>query len=163
MQIHELKVPQGAKKRKLIVGRGPGSGHGKTSGRGHGRNQNARSGRGILKTLEGGQVPLIRRLPKLGFRSHRPLVYQLVNLNQLTKFKAGSVVGAQLLKEKGLIKNIYKPYKILGTGELKNALTVQAYGFSKTASEKIIQAGGKVETIDAQAIVKQTKENEQSK
>lgn len=162
MQIHELQVPQRARKRKRIVGRGPGSGRGKTSGRGHGRKQIARSGRGIIPSLEGGQMPLIRRMPKVGFRSHRPLFYQPVNLSQLTRFKSGAVVDADSLKEKGLIKNIYKPYKILGGGELKHALTVQAYSFSKAASEKIIKAGGKVETVDAQAIM-QAKEKAQAK
>ncbi|MDP2653843.1 MAG: 50S ribosomal protein L15 [Candidatus Omnitrophota bacterium] len=154
MQLHQLLAPKGATKRRKIVGRGRGSGHGKTSCKGH-KGQNARKGRGILGQLEGGQMPLIRRLPKVGFRSKRPLVYQEVNLEELTKFKAGSVVDARTLKAKGLIKNIFKPFKILGDGDLKNALTVHAYSFSKTAAEKIQKAGGKLETVTAEILKKQ--------
>ena len=147
MFLHEIKSPHGSRKRRKIVGRGRGSGHGKTSGKGQ-KGQKSRSGRGILGQLEGGQMPLIRRLPKVGFRSKRPLLYQVVNLDHLSRFKAGAVVDARTLKSKGLIKNIYRPFKILGTGELKHALTVQAYSFSKGAAEKITKAGGKMETID---------------
>jgi large subunit ribosomal protein L15 len=152
MQLHEIGSPKGSRKRRKIVGRGPGSGHGKTSCRGHGRNQRARPGRGVLLASEGGQMPLIRRLPKVGFRSFRPVLFQVVNLESLTRFKAGTIVDAQTLKAKDLIKNIYKPYKILGDGEIKNSLTVRAYGFSKTAADKIVKAGGKVETIDAKSL-----------
>ena len=155
MQIHDIKSPANSRKKKVIVGRGRGSGRGKTSGRGHGRNQNARAGRGILNSLEGGQIPLIRRLPKVGFRRRRPTVYQIVKLKDLTRFKAGSVVDAPKLKDAGLIHNIYKPFKILGDGELKSAVTVCATSFSKSAAEKITQAGGQVKTVDAQSIKKQ--------
>ena len=151
MQIHELKSPRGARKRKRIVGRGPGSGRGKTSGRGE-NGQGSRAGRGVLGKSEGGQMPLIRRLPKVGFRSHRPIVYQLVTLSQLDAFEKGTVVTAQVLKEKGFIKNIYKPFKVLGNGEITTPLTVQAYSFSKTAADKIAKAGGQVEAVDAKKI-----------
>ena len=147
MFLHEIKSPQGSRKRRKIIGRGRGSGHGKTSGKGQ-KGQKSRSGRGILGQLEGGQMPLIRRLPKIGFRSKRPILYQVVNLDHLSRFKAGSVIDAKTLKDKGLIKNIYRPFKILGSGELKHAVTVQAYSFSKSAADKITKAGGKMQTID---------------
>ena len=156
MFLHEIKSPHGSRKRRKIVGRGRGSGHGKTSCKGQ-KGQKARSGRGILGQLEGGQMPLIRRLPKIGFRSKRPILYQVVNLDHLSRFKAGSVIDAKTLKAKGLIKNIYRPFKILGSGELKHAVTIQAYSFSKSAAEKINKAGGKMETID-QKFLKQQEE-----
>jgi len=152
MQINDLKAPMGATKRRKLRGRGKGSGLGKTSGRGQGRNQRARAGRGILSSLEGGQMPLIKRLPKVGFRSRHPIIYQLVDLSDLSRCKDGSVVDGKILKEKGLIKSIYRPFKILGEGEIKNALTIQAYSFSKSAEEKIKAAGGKAEVITAKAL-----------
>ena len=154
MQVHDLKTPKGSRKTKRIVGRGRGSGRGKTSGRGQ-TGQKSRSGRGIIGSLEGGQMPLIRRLPKVGFRSKRPTIYHLVNVRSLSDFKAGSKVTAQLLKEKGLIKNIFKPFKVLGTGDIKEALTVEAYSFSKSAEKKITEAGGKVKVIDQQSLKKE--------
>jgi large subunit ribosomal protein L15 len=153
MQVHDIKAPQGANKRKKIVGRGRGSGHGKTSCRGQ-KGQNARSGRGILRGLEGGQIPIIRRLPKVGFRSHRPIVYQIVTLDQLAEFPLGAVIDALSLKQRKMIHSVYRPYKILGDGELKHALTVQAYRFSKTAEKRILEAGGTIETVDAVVIKK---------
>ena len=152
MQVHDIRAPRNSRKKKVIRGRGRASGHGKTSGRGQGRNQNARTGRGVLNSLEGGQIPLIRRLPKVGFRRRSPLVYQLVKIEDLSCFRAGSVVDAQKLKERGLIHNIYKPFKILGDGEMKSAMTIRAYSFSKSAIEKITGAGGKVEKVDAKVI-----------
>jgi large subunit ribosomal protein L15 len=160
MFLHEIKSPHGSRKRRKIVGRGRGSGHGKTSTKGQ-KGQKSRSGRGIIGQLEGGQMPLIRRLPKIGFRSKRPILYQVVNLDHLSRFKSGSVVDAKTLKSKGLIKNIYRPFKILGSGELKHALTVQAYSFSKSAADKIAKAGGKIETID-QNFLKQEQLKEQT-
>jgi large subunit ribosomal protein L15 len=147
MQLHELKSPKGSRKIRRIKGRGNSSGRGKTSTRGH-KGQNARSGRGILNSLEGGQMPLIRRLPKVGFHSHRPLVYQLVKISDLARFKKGDAIDAKVLRKAGLIHNIYKPFKILGNGELKTALTVKATAFSKSAAEKIEKAGGKTEILD---------------
>jgi len=154
MQVHDLRAPCGSRKKKRILGRGRGSGRGKTSGRGQGRKQNARAGRGIINSLEGGQMPLIRRLPKVGFRSKRPILYQVIKVGDLSRFKSGTVVDPFLLKDKGRIKNIYRPYKILGVGEIKNALTVKAYGFSKSAQEKIVNAGGQAEVID-QSMIKE--------
>lgn len=157
MQVHDIGSPEGSRKRRKIVGRGPGSGHGKTSCRGQGRNQHARSGRGIIRQLEGGQMPLIRRLPKVGFRRKDPLVYQVVNLSALVKFESGAVVDAQVLRDKGLIHNVFKPFKILGEGELTYPLTVRAHSFSKSAAEKITGAGGKAEIVDKKALILEIK------
>lgn len=144
MQLHELKAPLGARKRRKIVGRGGGSGHGGTSGRGD-KGQNARgSGRKLVMALEGGQVPLIRRLPKVGFRSRRPILNQIVDLDGLNQLDNGTVVDAGVLKSKGLIKSLRKPFKILGEGDLQKALTIQEGSVSKTAREKILQAGGTI-------------------
>lgn len=144
MQLHELQSPKGSRKKKRIVGRGRGSGKGKTSGRGE-NGQRSRTGRWSAKGSEGGQMRLIRRLPKVGFRSHRPILNQIIKLDQLNCFKKDTVVTAELLKSEGLISSLNKPYKILGDGELKNALTIQAESVSKSALEKIKKAGGKVE------------------
>lgn len=146
MFLHELKAPKGSRKYKKPVGRGQGSGSGKTSGRGT-KGQKSRAGRAILHGLEGGQMPLIRRLPKFGFRPRNPFSYQVVNVEDLSCFKESDVVTLDILKAKGLIKNVNKAVKILGAGELKKALTVQAHSFSKSAEEKIKQAGGKSEIL----------------
>lgn len=146
MFVHELKSPKGARKRRKIVGRGRGSGHGKTSGRGQ-TGQDSRAGRGILFSLEGGQMHLIRRLPKVGFNSRRPMVYQIVPLSELNAFKDGAVVNAQALKDQRLIKSVRRPVKILNNGDIKKRLTVQVQGFSKAAQEKIVKAGGKTEVV----------------
>lgn len=154
MQVHDLKSPKGSRKVKRIRGRGNSSGRGKTSGRGE-NGQNSKPGRSALPGSEGGQMPLIRRLPKVGFRSHRPIIYQLVKVSDLDRFKKGSVVDANVLREAGLIHNIYKPFKILGNGELKTAMTVKATAFSKSAAEKIEQAGGKVELFNKAELKKE--------
>ncbi|MFP4472294.1 MAG: 50S ribosomal protein L15 [Candidatus Omnitrophota bacterium] len=151
MQVHELKPSRGARKKKHQVGRGRGSGSGKTSGRGH-KGQNARAGRGIMRGSEGGQMALIRRLPKVGFRSHRPILYQVVQVGALDRFENGAVVDGAVLKEAGMIRNAFKPFKILGNGEISKPLTVKATQFSKTAEEKITKAGGKVELFDKKAL-----------
>ncbi|MBL8012850.1 MAG: 50S ribosomal protein L15 [Candidatus Omnitrophica bacterium] len=147
MFVHELKSPQGSRKRRKIVGRGRGSGHGKRSGHGQ-KGQTSRAGRGILFSLEGGQMYLIRRLPKVGFNSRRPVIYQTIPLSELNGFKDGDVVNAQALKTKGLIKTIRRPVKILNSGELSKRLTIQVQSFSKTAEEKIVKVGGKAEKIE---------------
>src|SRR5690242_13942265 len=116
MFLHELKSPKGSRKKRKIVGRGRGSGHGKTSGKGH-KGQKARAGRGILLGLEGGQVPLIRRLPKFGFRSKNPTLNQVVNVESLNRFANGAVITKESLKNEGLISSMNKPFKILGEGE----------------------------------------------
>ncbi|HBR14654.1 MAG TPA: 50S ribosomal protein L15 [Candidatus Omnitrophica bacterium] len=147
MQLHELISPKGSRKRRKIVGRGRGSGHGKTSCRGQ-KGQKSRSGRGILRGLEGGQMPLIRRLPKVGFRSKRPILNQIVKLGDLNRFESGTVINAEFLKTEGLIKSLNKPFKILGDGEIKKSLIIQAESLSKTAREKITKAGGKITNFD---------------
>jgi large subunit ribosomal protein L15 len=145
--IHNLTVPLGAHKRKKLLGRGPGSGHGKTSTRGS-KGQTSRAGRDFYLGFEGGQMPLIRRIPKRGFTSNFGKVYQIVNLSELESLKE-AVITIDLLKKKGLIKDKNKLIKILGDGEIKSALTVQAHAFSRSASEKIKSAGGKLELINA--------------
>ena len=147
MYLHELKSPKGSRKRRKIVGRGQGSGHGKTSCRGQ-TGQLSRSGRAVILGSEGGQMPLIRRLPKVGFRRKNPLVYQIVKLSSLNTLNEGTTIDAEFLKLKGLIKNIYKPYKILGDGEMTKSLVIRASSFSKSAEEKILKAVGKAEKID---------------
>jgi len=144
--LHNLKAPHGATKRKKLLGRGPSSGHGKTSTRGS-KGQTSRAGRDFYLGFEGGQTPLIRRMPKRGFNIHSHRAYQIVNIVDLNKIKETSITVG-LLEEKGLIKDKNKPVKILGEGELKNSVTVQAHAFSKSASDKITQAGGKTEIIN---------------
>ena len=144
--LHNLGVPVGAHKPKKLLGRGPSSGHGKTSTRGS-KGQTSRAGRHFYAGFEGGQSPLIRRMPKRGFTSRSKKTYQILNLDDLEKIKESSI-NLELLKTKGLIKDITKPVKILGGGELKNAVTVQANAFSKQAAEKIQKAGGKAEIIN---------------
>lgn len=146
MPLNALRSVKGIHKRKKLVGRGSGSGHGKTSTRGH-KGQRSRSGRDFYPGFEGGQSPLIRRVPKRGF-SHLPQKeYQIVNLNNLNVFPEGSTVNPELLEKKGLIKNKNVAVKILGDGEFKAALVVCAHKFSKSALEKIRKAGGKAEII----------------
>ncbi len=145
MFLHDLKTPQGSRKRRKIVGRGRGTGHGKRSGRGQ-TGQGSRAGRGILNSLEGGQMYLIRRLPKVGFNSKWPTKYQIISLDELNCFKDGTVVDAAALKAEGLIKSVRRPVKIL-SGNISKRLTVHAQGFSKTAQDKIAKAGGKTEVV----------------
>ncbi len=146
MELHEIKSPKGSRKKKRIVGRGRGSGRGKTSGRGE-NGQRSRSGRWVVGGSEGGQMPLIRRLPKVGFRSHRPILNQVVNVQSLNKFEKGSTVNAETLKQQGLISSLNKPHKILGKGEIKVSLDVHVESISKEAQKKIEAAGGKVEVV----------------
>jgi large subunit ribosomal protein L15 len=133
-------------KSPLRKGRGIGSGLGKTAGRGH-KGQKARSGGGVKPGFEGGQMPLIRRLPKRGFTNIFSKEYSLVNIRDLEVFDEGTVVSPELLKETGLIKKYNDGIKILGDGELTKKLTVQAHKFSKSAKEKIEAIGGKAEVI----------------
>jgi len=147
MELHNLKAPIGAHKKRKILGRGSSSGHGKTSTRGS-KGQTSRSGRATYPGFEGGQSPLIRRMPKRGFTSKFPQEFQIVNLESLKGLKEKSINPALLL-EKGLIKNKRKPVKILGDGEIKDALNVSAHAFSKSAQEKIKNAGGKFEVLNA--------------
>lgn len=147
MRIHELKPAPGSKTSPKRVGRGIGSGLGKTAGKGH-KGQKARSGGGKGPYFEGGQTPLQRRLPKRGFSNAVfRRVYAEVNIEDLNRFALDSVITPELLRESGLVKQMYDGVKILGNGELKHALTVRAHGFSKSAAAKIEKAGGKVEVI----------------
>ncbi len=146
MQVHQLRSPEGSHKRKKIVGRGKGSGHGKRCGRGQ-TGQNCRSGRAVMLAYEGGQMPLLRRLPKVGFNSKWPDVYQVVNCESLNQFEDGTTITPELLKSHHLIRSLLKPVKILSVGEMKRKLTVQAHRFSKTAADKITKAGGSAEVL----------------
>ena len=147
MKLHELEKNIGAKQRRKIVGRGPGSGLGKTSGKGQ-KGQNSRSGGGVNPVFEGGQLPLYRRLPKRGFsNSDFKIRYATINLSDLNKFEEGTVVTPELLKECGLLKNQLDGVKVLGDGELEKKLTIKANKFSKTAIEKIEKSGSTIEVI----------------
>lgn len=147
MKLHELKKNEGATFRKKIVGRGSGSGLGKTSGRGQ-KGQNARSGGGVSPVFEGGQLPLYRRLPKRGFTNALfKTTYATINVEDLNVFEDGTVVTPALLKDKGIIKKGLDGLKVLGNGKLERKLTIQANKFSKTALEKIKESGSKAEVI----------------
>jgi large subunit ribosomal protein L15 len=146
MRLDELKPSEGSRFESKRVGRGIGSGTGKTSGKGH-KGQNARSGGGVRPGFEGGQMPLYRRLPKRGFHNKWAKEYEIVNVETLNVFPAGTEVTEALLVEEGIVKQVKDGIKILGVGSLNVALTVKAEKFSKTAVEKIEAAGGKVEVI----------------
>lgn len=146
MKLHELSPAPGSKKTRYRVGRGVGSGNGKTSGKGH-KGQNARSGGGVRPGFEGGQNPLYRRLPKRGFNNRFRTEYAIVNLSELNQFAAGTEVTPELLLQSGVVKNPKDGIKILGNGELTVGLTVKANKFSESAVEKIQAAGGKTEVI----------------
>ena len=147
MKLHELKKNEGATFRKKIVGRGPGSGLGKTSGRGQ-KGQNARSGGGVSPVFEGGQLPLYRRLPKRGFSNHDfKTVYAVINVGDLNVFNDGDVVTPALLKEKGIVKKQLNGIKVLGNGTLEKKITIQAHRFSSSALRKIEESGSKAEVV----------------
>lgn len=146
MKLHDLAPAPGSKKVRTRVGRGLGSGLGKTAGKGH-KGQNARAGGGVRPGFEGGQMPIYRRLPKRGFYNKFGKEYTEVNVRELNRFEDGTVVDPVLLIEAGVIKNVRDGIRILGTGELEKSLTVKANGFTKSAMEKIQAAGGKVEVI----------------
>lgn len=146
MDLSNLKPAPGSTKNRKRIGRGPGSGTGKTSGKGH-KGQNARSGGGVKPGFEGGQMPLQRRIPKRGFTSLNKKVYNLVNLRDLDVFDAGTVVDIEQYGKAGLVGGIKDGIKVLAAGELTKSLTVQAHKFSKAAIEKIEAAGGKTEVL----------------
>ena len=148
MRIDTLQPAEGAVRESKRLGRGIGSGLGKTSGKGH-KGQWARSGGGVRPGFEGGQMPLIRRIPKRGFNNHFKKVYAIVNLDVLNTLEANTVVDYDFLYANGLIKVVKNPYglKVLGDGELTVALTVKASQFSASAKEAIEKAGGTVEEI----------------
>lgn len=146
MKLDELKPAEGSRFERKRIGRGIGSGTGKTSGKGH-KGQNARSGGGVRPGFEGGQMPLYRRLPKRGFTNIFAKEYVAVNVSELERFDNGTEVSAELLKETGVISKIKDGVKILGRGEITKKLTVKAAKFSASAQEKIEKAGGKTEVI----------------
>ena len=146
MQIHELVPAPDSNKAVKRVGRGHGSGNGKTAGKGH-KGQNARSGGGVRIGFEGGQMPLARRIPKRGFKNVFRAIYATVNVGDLNKFTDGTVVDTELLCASGLVKKVCDGVKILGEGELTAKLTVKAAKFTQAAAEKIEKAGGKAEVI----------------
>ena len=147
MKLHELKYTEGSRRDRKRIGRGQGSGTGKTSGKGN-KGQNARSGGGVRLGFEGGQTPLYKRLPKRGFTNIHAHEYAIVNLGDINAlFEAGSVVDLEALKKVGLVKKEHEGVKILGNGELDKALTIKAAKFSKSAVEKISKAGGTVEVL----------------
>ena len=147
MKLHTMKPAEGATFTRKRVGRGIGSGLGKTSGKGH-KGQNARSGGGVRQGFEGGQLPLFRRLPKRGFKNYNFRTrYAVINLDSLNRFEEGTVVTPALLKETGIIKNQLDGVKVLGNGTLEKKLTIQANKFSASALEKIKESGSKAEVI----------------
>ena len=146
MKLHELSPAPGSRKKHVRVGRGLGSGLGKTAGRGM-KGQNSRSGGGVRPGFEGGQMPIYRRLPKRGFKNIFAKQYAEVNVETLNRFEDGATVDLVALIEEGILKNVLDGVRILGNGELTKKLTVVANGFTKTAEEKIKAAGGKVEVI----------------
>ena len=146
MRLDELQPAEGSKFRTKRVGRGIGSGNGKTSGKGH-KGQNARSGGGVRPGFEGGQMPLYRRLPKRGFNNIFAKKYVAVNVSELERFEDGTTVTAELLKESGVVSKTLDGVKILGRGELTKKLEVKAAKFSASAAAKIEKAGGKAEVI----------------
>ena len=147
MKLHTLAPNEGATKTRKRVGRGTGSGLGKTSGKGH-KGQNARSGGGVRPGFEGGQLPLFRRLPKRGFSNALfKTEYAVINLSDLNKFEDGAVVTPELLKDMGLLKKQLDGIKVLGNGKLERKLTVKSHKFSSKAKEEIEKLGGKTEVI----------------
>lgn len=146
MKLSELKPPKGARKKRKRIGRGEGSGHGGTSTKGH-KGYKARSGGKVPPGYEGGQMPLQRRLPKRGFKNPFRTEYNILNVQDLARFAAGTVVDVDTLKASGLVKRSYLGVKVLGEGTLSHPLTVKAHQFSLSAKSKIEAAGGKAEVI----------------
>lgn len=146
MKLHTLKPAEGSRQERNRVGRGQGSGNGKTAGRGS-KGQKQRSGGGVRLGFEGGQTPLFRRIPKRGFNNINRKEYAVVNLETLNRFEDGTTVTPALLVESGIVKKELSGIKILGEGQLERKLTVQAAKFSKAAEEAIAAAGGSIEVI----------------
>jgi len=144
--LNTLQPTPGSRRPRKRLGRGPGSGTGKTSGKGH-KGQNARSGGGVRPGFEGGQLPLFQRLPKRGFKNVNRKEYAIINLDDLNAFSAGDVVSPETLLGRNVIKKVLSGVKILGNGQLEKALTVKAHKFSKSAEEAIKKAGGTVEVM----------------
>ena len=147
MKIHDISPAPASRTAKKRLGRGTGSGLGKTSGKGH-KGQWARSGGGVRPGFEGGQMPLMRRLPKVGFTNNFRKEYSIINIGDLEKFDKGTVITAEFLLEKGVIRKLEEyGLKVLGDGKLTKALTVKAAKFTKTAQEQIVKCGGTAEVV----------------
>ena len=146
MKLHELSPAEGSTKKSFRVGRGPGSGNGKTAGKGH-KGQNARSGGGVRPGFEGGQFPIYRQLPKRGFNNKWATNYVIVNVSALNAFEDGAVVDLEALLAKKIVRKELDGLKVLGNGEITKKLTVKAAVFSATAKEKIEALGGTAEVI----------------
>ena len=147
MKLHELNAVEGSTHRRKVVGRGPGSGHGKTSGRGE-KGQKARSGGSVHIWFEGGQTPLYKRLPRRGFSNAKfKIRYATINVGDLNNFKDGDVITPELLQEKGIIKKQLSGIKVLGDGKLDKKITIKAHRFTQGALRKIEESGSKAEVI----------------
>jgi large subunit ribosomal protein L15 len=146
MKIEDIAPAEGSRKKSKRVGRGFGSGHGKTSCKGH-KGQKSRSGGGVGPGFEGGQMPLQRRLPKRGFKNRFGIEYAVINLEKINSLEGVDLITPEILKEKGIVKNLKDGLKILGQGNIKRPVTVKATAFSGSAAEKIAAAGGKTEVI----------------
>ncbi len=146
MKLHELKATEGARFTSKRIGRGQGSGLGKTSGKGH-KGQNARSGGGVAIGFEGGQTPLFKRTPMRGFTNYTRKEYATINVGDLNAFEDGAVVNFEILKNAGILKKELDGLKVLGAGKLEKKLTVQAKKFSKSAEKAIVEAGGTAEVL----------------
>jgi len=145
MQLDSMKPAPGSRRPRKRIGRGPGSGHGKTAGKGH-KGQNSRSGGGTTPGFEGGQMPLTRRLPKRGFTNPSRVEFEILNLDSLERFEAGATVDDAALRAAGLVTR-RRPIKVLGGGTIDRALTVRVAAFSGSAKEAITRAGGKAEVV----------------
>ena len=146
MKLNEMKYNDGARKEIKRLGRGQGSGQGKTAGKGH-KGQNARSGGGVAIGFEGGQTPFFKRVPKRGFTNMNRLEYAVINLSDLNRFEEGATVTPELLKEAGLVKKQLDGIKVLANGNLENKVNVKCHKISETAKAAIEKAGGTVEVI----------------
>ena len=146
MNLHEMKYNEGARHTTKRLGRGQGSGHGKTSGKGH-NGQNARSGGGVAIGFEGGQTPFFKSMPKRGFTNFNRVEYAVVNLSDLNRFEDGTTVTPELLKQAGIVKKQLDGIKVLGNGKLEKKVNVTCNKISKSAQAAIEKAGGKVEVI----------------
>ena len=146
MKLHELSPAAGSTKEAKRIGRGHGSGNGKTAGKGH-KGQKARSGRGMRAGFEGGQMPLQRRVPKRGFNNIFASKFAIVNVSDLEVFDADAVIDVKARQDKGLVNKVYDGVKVLGNGNISKAVTVKATAFSESAKSKIEAAGGKAEVI----------------
>lgn len=148
MRIEDLKPAEGSRKKRKRVGRGPGSGHGKTATRGH-KGQKSRAGVGKGAGFEGGQMPMQRRLPKRGFKNFPfKLDFAIVNLRDIAKLETSDEITPDFLVKNGLIKKVLDGVKVLGNGDVSRSVTVKAHAFSESAKKKIVAAGGKAEVIE---------------